>query len=79
MQKARHRLGHHYAGAARVVVNVQALLPLVARAIFRAIVVVMLAVVIMVMMTVMVVTMIVLVTMMNMVIIAVRMGVNEQA
>lgn len=74
MLQAGHRLGHQHAGAARIVVYVQAVLPLIARAIAAPIIVVMVTVVPMMMVPVMMVM-----AVMCVVFIANHVGVNQEA
>ena len=77
---AYHRGGYQHAGTARVIVNVQARLSLIVWTIIRRIVVMMMTIVVMMIVAVVIVAMVVMVVaMMNMVFIAVRVGMNEKA
>jgi hypothetical protein len=77
VHQASHRDGHQHARATRVIVNVQAVLFRITRAIVRRIVVMVMPVVIMMVMAVMM--MVAMAMMMNMVPVAVRVGMNEKA
>ena len=71
--------GHEHAGATRVIVNVQPMLSLITGPIIHRIVLVMLVIVVMITVVIMIMAVMkVMVTMMNVVVVAISVGVNEK-